>query len=84
MRALPGYFCHYRPGETIGEPGRQWIAPEAVPRRRDAADEFRDSIAGHRPVSHSFGRSKAGSTCHVRFSEAGNSGPTFSHLGHGF
>jgi hypothetical protein len=82
MRALSGCLCHYRPGETIGEPGYQWIASEAA--AIDAADEFRDSIADHRPVSHSFGRSKTGSTWIVRFSEAGNSGPTFGHLAHGF
>ncbi len=79
MRALPGYLCHYWPGETIGEPGRQWIAPEAV--TISTVDEFRDSIAEYRPVSHSFSRSK---TSIVRFSEAGNNGPTFGHMGHGF
>ena len=82
MHTLPGCLCHYRPGKTIGEPGDQWIAPEAV--AIDAAYEFRDSIAEYRPVSHSFSRSKTGSTCVVRFSEAGNNGPTFGHLGHGF
>lgn len=82
MHTLPGCLCPYRPGKTIGEPSRQWIAPEAV--AINPADKFRDSIAEYRRVSHSFGRSKTGSTCVVRFSEGGNNGPTFGHLGHGF
>ena len=82
MRALPCDICNYRPGERIGEPGHQRIASEAV--TINAADEFRDSIADHRPVSHSFGRSETGSACIVRVSEAGNNSATFGHFGHGF
>jgi hypothetical protein len=80
MRDLPGRICHYRPRETIGEPGDQWIAPEAV--AIDATDfdyhAITDACTGESVASND---SRPNSLVRIRKSRS--QGPAFGSLGDG-
>ncbi len=81
MRGLSGCGCERGLRPKIDKPGCRRVTRGAV--TIDAADDFCDSIANHRPVSHSLGRSKTWSNCITRFSKTANNGAAFGNLGDG-